>query len=85
MKNKITVIGCPKLDGVDYSGKLGEIIKNHSIKSITVVRMEVPCCGGLAWMAGNAVKNSGKAVTEKIITLSTDGAVLEGGEQCHDV
>jgi ferredoxin len=79
MKNKITLIGCPKLDGVDYSGKLGEIFKNGCVKSITIVRMEVPCCGGLEWMVRNALKISGANITEKIITLSTQGTVLEGG------
>jgi len=77
MKNKITVIGCPKLDSVDYSGKLTEIIAGNNIKSVTVVRMEVPCCGGIEQAAITALKNSGKFLPWQVITLSTVGEILE--------
>jgi len=77
MKNKITLIGCPKLDEGDYSEKLTAIIKNNDIKSVTVVRMEVPCCGGIESAAVNALKRSGKFIPWQVYTLSTDGNVLE--------
>ena len=78
MKNKITIIGCPKLDDIDYSGKLTEIITKNNIKSVTVVRMEVPCCGGIEHAAVTALKNSGKFLPWQVYTLSTGGEVLEG-------
>ena len=59
MRGKVTIIGCPKLDAVDYTDKLTEIIRNNDIKSVTIVRMEVPCCGGLQRAAENALRNSG--------------------------
>jgi len=77
MKNKITVIGCPKLDDADYSKKLCEIIRNNNIKSLTVVRMEVPCCGGIEQAAVKALKDSGKFLPWQVYTLSTNGKVLE--------
>lgn len=77
IKNRITVIGCPKLDGCDYSEKLTEIIKNNDIKSVTVVRMEVPCCGGIENAAKTAIKNSGKFIPWRVVTISTDGRILE--------
>ena len=77
IKNKITLIGCPKLDGVDYSEKLTEILRNNSIKSLTVVRMEVPCCGGLENAVKAALKNSGKLIPWRVVTISTDGQILE--------
>ncbi|MDR3301370.1 MAG: 4Fe-4S binding protein [Spirochaetaceae bacterium] len=80
MRGKTTVIGCPKLDALDYSGKLCAIFKNHHIKSITLVRMEVPCCGGIVWMAQNALNKSEKNIELKIVTLSVEGAILEGKE-----
>ena len=73
MENKITVIGCPKLDNGEYTEKLAEIIKNNSIKSVTVIRMEVPCCSAIAIMAREAVLLSGKDITIKIVTLGLDG------------
>ena len=76
MKNRITLIGCPKLDMVDYSDKLTEIISNNEINSITVVRMEVPCCGGIEYAAKNALARSGKFIPFQIITISTDGKIL---------
>ena len=77
MKGKVTIIGCPKLDAVDYSEKLTEIIKNNDIKSVTIVRMEVPCCGGLQRAAENALKNSGKFIPWQVVTISRDGNILE--------
>ena len=77
MKNKITLIGCPKLDDVDYSEKLTQIIANNNINSITVIRMEVPCCGGLVHYVKSALAKSGKVLPWKIITISTDGKILE--------
>ncbi len=73
---RVTLIGCPKLDGVDYSEKLTEIIRNNNIKSVTIVRMEVPCCGGLEWAAKNAMSNSGKHIPSQVITISIDGEIL---------
>ena len=77
MKGKVTIIGCPKLDGVDYTDKLTEIIRNNDIKSVTIVRMEVPCCGGLQWAAENALKNSGKFIPWQVVTISRDGKILD--------
>ncbi|MGI6766532.1 MAG: 4Fe-4S binding protein [Lentihominibacter sp.] len=73
IKDHITLIGCPKLDEGDYSEKLTEIIKNNNIKSIKVVRMEVPCCGGIERAVITALKNSGKMIPWQIVTISTDG------------
>jgi len=74
IKGRITLLGCPKLDGTDYSEKLSEIIKNNDIKSVTVARMEVPCCGGLEEMVKQALIKSGKMIpwTVKIITVEGD-------------
>lgn len=77
MRGKITLIGCPKLDAVDYSEKLTEIIRNNDIQSVTVLRMEVPCCGGLEHAAITALKNSGKFLPWQVVTISTDGRILE--------
>jgi len=77
MRGKITLIGCPKLDDVDYSEKLTEIIKNNDIKSVTVVRMEVPCCGGLEFAAKKALKESGKFIPWQVVTISIDGRILD--------
>lgn len=77
IKGHITLVGCPKLDGVDYSEKLTEIIKNNDIKSVTVVRMEVPCCGGLENAAVTALKNSEKFIPWNVVTISTDGKILD--------
>jgi hypothetical protein len=77
MKNKITLIGCPKLDEGDYSEKLTAILKMNNIKSVTVVRMEVPCCGGIANAAITALKNCDKMIPWQIVTISTDGRILE--------
>jgi Fe-S-cluster-containing hydrogenase component 2 len=77
MKNKITIIGCPKLDDVDYTEKLSAILKTNDVKSLAVVRMEVPCCAGIANAAADALKQSGKMIPRRVITLSTDGAVIK--------
>lgn len=77
MKGKITVIGCPKLDAIDYSEKLTDIIRNNDIKSVTIVRMEVPCCGGLQRAAENALRNSGKFIPWQVVTISRDGRILD--------
>ncbi|MCR4676925.1 MAG: 4Fe-4S binding protein [Sphaerochaetaceae bacterium] len=76
MKGRITINGCPKLDGVDYSEKLGAIIRRNDIKSVTIVRMEVPCCGGLQMAAQKAVMRSGKNIPCQVVTISRDGRIL---------
>ena len=77
MKGKVTLIGCPKLDAVDYSEKLTEIIRNNDIKSVTIVRMDVPCCGGLQFAAETALKESGKFIPWQVVTVSRDGQILD--------
>ena len=73
----VTLIGCPKLDSVDYSEKLTEIIKNNEIQSVTVVRMEVPCCGGIEAAVKNALMASGKFIPWQVYTIGTDGRILK--------
>ena len=77
MRGKITLIGCPKLDSIDYSEKLTQIIQSNDIQSVTVVRMEVPCCGGLEHAAKTALQNSGKFIPWQVVTISTDGQILD--------
>lgn len=77
IRNHITLIGCPKLDSVDYTEKLTAIIANNNIKSVTVVRMEVPCCGGMENAVKKALQASRKFIPWQIIVISTDGKVLE--------
>lgn len=77
MRGKVTLVGCPKLDGVDYSEKLTQIIRENDIQSVTVARMEVPCCGGLEQAAITALKDSGKFIPWQVVTLSTDGRILD--------
>lgn len=77
MKGKVTLVGCPKLDPVDYSEKLTEILKNNDIKSLTLVRMQVPCCGGLQMATANAIKASGKELPAKLIIISNDGKIVQ--------
>lgn len=77
MKGKVTMVGCPKLDEGDYTEKLTEIIRNNDIKSVTIVRMEVPCCGGLQRAAENALKNSGKFIPWQVAVISRDGRLIE--------
>ena len=76
MKNKITIIGCPKLDEGDYSEKLTDILRLNNIKSVTVLRMEVPCCSGIVNAVKNALLNSGKLVPWQVVTIGTDGTIL---------
>ena len=76
MKDKITLIGCPKLDQADYSQKLAEIIGLNNIKSVTVARMQVPCCGGLLSAAREAVAASGKSLVCSVVTVATDGTIV---------
>lgn len=76
MRGKVTLIGCPKLDAVAYSEKLTEIIRNNDIQSVTVARMEVPCCGGLAAAAEEALRRSGKSLPWQVVTFSTEGRVI---------
>jgi len=77
VKGKVTLIGCPKLDAIDYSEKLTEIITNNDIQSVTIVRMEVPCCGGLEMAAKKALQNSGKFIPWQVVTISIDGNILD--------
>ena len=77
IKNKITLIGCPKLDEGDYAEKLESIIKNNDIKSITIVRMEVPCCGGIENAAKTALMKSGKFIPWQVVTISTNGELID--------
>ena len=77
MRGKITLVGCPKLDGVDYSEKLTEIIAKNDIQSVTIVRMEVPCCGGLELAAKKAIQQSGKFLPWQVVTISVDGSILD--------
>ena len=77
MKGKITIIGCPKLDAVDYTDKLTSIIRDNDIKSVTVVRMEVPCCGGLQRAVEKALQVSGKFIPWQVVTISRDGNILD--------
>ena len=76
IRGRITLTGCPKLDGVDYSVKLIEILRSNDIRSVTVVRMEVPCCGGIENAVRTAVRNSGKQIPCAVVTISTDGHIL---------
>ena len=77
IRNKITLIGCPKLDEGDYAEKLTQIIANNDIKSVTVVRMEVPCCGGIENAVKSALKASEKMIPWQGVTISTDGRLLD--------
>ena len=77
IRNRVTLIGCPKLDMVDYSQKLTAIIANNNIKSVPIVRMEVPCCGGIEFAAKQAIQNSGKFLPWQVVTISTDGQIME--------
>ena len=77
IKGRITLIGCPKLDAVDYTEKLTEILCRNTIRSVTIVRMEVPCCGGIEYAAVTALKNSGKMIPKQVITVSTQGQILD--------
>ena len=76
MRDKVTMIGCPKLDEVDYSEKLTQIFKGNNIRSVTVTRMTVPCCGGLSYAVKTAIENSGKSIPLHIVTISPDGKII---------
>jgi hypothetical protein len=77
MRNKVTLIGCPKLDEGDYAEKLAEVLRLNDIKNITVLRMEVPCCGGLSSAVQRALQTSGKTIPWQVMTISTEGDILE--------
>ncbi len=77
IRNHITLIGCPKLDNGDYTEKLTAIIANNDIKSVTVVRMEVPCCGGIEYAVKKALQTSGKFIPWRVVTISTDGKISD--------
>ena len=77
IRNRITLIGCPKLDAVDYTQKLTGILSGNDIKGVTVVRMEVPCCGGIEFAARQAIEKSEKNIPLQVVTISTDGKILE--------
>ena len=77
IRNHITLIGCPKLDGVDYAEKLTAIIANNEIREVTVVRMEVPCCGGIESAVKRALQASGRLIPWRVVTISTDGKILD--------
>lgn len=77
MRGRITLIGCPKLDEGDYTEKLTEILRRNDIRELTVVRMEVPCCGGIQRAAENALRQSGKFIPWQVVTLGRDGNILE--------
>lgn len=77
MRGRVTLIGCPKLDSVDYAEKLTSIIKNNDIKSIHVLRMQVPCCGGLDYAVKRAINQSGKNLSYSVTIISTDGKILD--------
>ena len=76
IRNRIVIVGCPKLDSVDYSEKLTRIITENDIKSVTIARMEVPCCGGLEEAAKKAIRESGKFIPWHVVTISTDGRIV---------
>ena len=76
IRGRVTLVGCPKLDGVDYAQKLAAIVQGNAIRSVTVVRMEVPCCGGLEAAVRRALEASGKDLPLQVVTLSTDGHIL---------
>ena len=77
IRNRIALIGCPKLDSVDYSVKLTQIFAENEVRSVTVVRMEVPCCGGIENAVKRALQASGKAIPWSVVTLSADGRIVE--------
>ena len=76
MKNRITMIGCPKLDSINYAEKLTEVFKYNNIKSVTVTRMTVPCCGGLPYAVKTAIENSGKRIPLNVVTIRPDGKII---------
>ena len=77
IRGRVTLVGCPKLDSVDYAEKLTEILRNNAIRSVTVVRMEVPCCGGMENAVKKALQLSGRSIPCQVVTISTDGRILK--------
>ena len=77
IRGHVTLVGCPKLDSVDYSEKLTEILMRNDVKSVTVVRMEVPCCGGIELAVKKALQASGKMIPWQVVTIGTNGTILE--------
>jgi hypothetical protein len=77
MRNRVVIVGCPKLDPVDYAEKLTQIIAQNDIRSVTVVRMEVPCCGGIENATKRALMASGKFIPWQVVTISVDGKILD--------
>ena len=77
IRGHVTLVGCPKLDSVDYSVKLTEILKQNDIRSVTVVRMEVPCCGGIEFAVKKALQESGKFIPWQVVTISTEGQIID--------
>ena len=77
IRNHITLIGCPKLNGIDYTEKLTQIIASNNIKSVKIVRMEVPCCGGIEIAVKKALQASGKFIPWQVTTISTDGKIVD--------
>jgi NAD-dependent dihydropyrimidine dehydrogenase PreA subunit len=76
LRGRVVLVGCPKLDGIDYSMKLTHILRENDIRSVTVVRMEVPCCGGLEFAAKKALQESGKFIPWQVVTIGTDGKIV---------
>ena len=76
IRDHITLVGCPKLDGIDYSMKLTHILRNNDIRSVTVARMEVPCCGGMEYAVKQALQNSGKDIPCRVVTIGTNGKII---------
>ena len=77
IRDHAVLVGCPKLDSIDYSVKLTEILKSNDVRSVTVVRMEVPCCGGIEFAVKKALQASGKLLPWSVVTVSTDGKILD--------
>ena len=77
IRGKVTLVGCPKLDGVDYSEKLTQILQKNDIQSVTVVRMTVPCCGGLEFAVKKALQQSGKFIPWQVVTVGIDGSISD--------
>ena len=77
IRGRVTLVGCPKLDSADYAEKLTEILRNNAIRSVTVVRMEVPCCGGIENAVKRALEHSGRTIPCNVVTISTDGRILD--------
>ena len=79
IRGRVALIGCPKLDGVDYAEKLGRVLCENDVRSLTVARMEVPCCGGLEYAARRALAMSGKSIPLRVVVIATNGELLDAG------